>query len=132
MNLKLLIMALFNVFSFLKTRVERRTFDVHNILISLWYSEVMEIVSNAVIYIAALGNMIFLTSERYSWWRGEPIKTIQHGLSRFLIFSHTWFRPIFLLACLNYRVICHIIGKDTWQGQKCKTGQGWPHFFELD
>ena len=68
-------MALFNVFSFLKTRVERRTFDVHNILISLWYSEVMEIVSNAVIYIAALGNMIFLTSERYSWWRGEPMKT---------------------------------------------------------
>lgn len=75
MNLKLLIMALFNVFSFLKTRIERRTFDVHNILISLWYSEVMEIVSNAVIYIAALGNMIFLTSERYSWWRGEPMKT---------------------------------------------------------
>lgn len=59
-------MALFNVFSFLKTRVERRTFDVQNILISLWYSEVMEIVSNAVIYIAALANMIFLTSERYS------------------------------------------------------------------
>lgn len=59
-------MALFNVFSFLKTRVERRTFDVLNILISLWYSEAMEIVSNAVIYIAALGNMIFLTSERYS------------------------------------------------------------------
>lgn len=25
----------------------------------------------------------------------------------------TWFRPIFLLACLNYRVICHTIGKDT-------------------
>ena len=75
MNLKLLIMVLFNVFSFLKTRVERRTFDVHNILISLWYSEVMEIVSNAVIYIAALGNMIFLTSERYSWWRGKPMKT---------------------------------------------------------
>ena len=90
MNLKLLIMALFNVFSFLKTRVERRTFDVHNILISLWYSEVMEIVSIAVIYIAALGNTIFWTSERYSWWQGELMKTTVCGKILLRKYYATW------------------------------------------
>lgn len=66
MNLKFLIMVLFNVFFFLKICVECCIFDVYNIFILFWYSEVMEIVLNVVIYIVVLGNMIFLISERYS------------------------------------------------------------------